>query len=113
MIHISIASDFSDVPWGRVPSDGDFCGENFRRNYLVPALERGEKVTISLDGIEGVGSSFLDEAFGGLVRKEGFSVSDLRSRLVVVTKERPFQMYVDLIWRYITEAGNHRQLARA
>jgi hypothetical protein len=34
------------------------------------------KLLIDLDGTKGIGSSFLDEAFGGLVRSEHMSKND-------------------------------------
>jgi len=115
-MHLSIAKDFSDVPWGRYPEDGDYCGENFRERHLVPPLlDRTEKVIVELDGVEGFGSSFLDEAFGGMVRKGYFTADELKARLKVETTQPEFQMYVTLIWRYIAEAkfGSEKQLATA
>ena len=68
---ISIADDFSVYPGGRTPEDGPFSGEEFRNKFLVPALKSKESVVIDFDGVRGYGSSFLEEAFGGLVR-QGF-----------------------------------------
>lgn len=114
-MRISIANDFSDVPWGRYPSDGDVCGQIFREKKLVPALKAGEHVIVDLDGVEGLGSSFLDESFGGLVRKGHATESSLKSQLEVVTTQREFQMYVDLVWRYIAQAQQEigRELVKA
>jgi len=39
-------------------------------------------VVIDLDGVRGYGSSFLEEAFGGLVRK-GFSQATIKSLLLL------------------------------
>lgn len=72
MITIRVAQDFSRHPAGRFRADGPFSGELFRQKFLVPALRAGERMLIVLDGARGYGSSFLEEAFGGLVRKEGF-----------------------------------------
>lgn len=78
---INIARDFSRYPAGRYISDGPYNGEAFRERFLVPALrESTGKVVIEFDGARGYGSSFLEEAFGGLVRA-GVSASDLFSRL--------------------------------
>lgn len=44
---------------------------------LVPVLQSGEKAIIEMDGTRGYGSSFLEEAFGGLVRK-GFAPDQVR-----------------------------------
>ena len=41
-------------------------------------MEKAEPVTIELDGVRGFGSSFLEEAFGGLVRK-GYSPESVLS----------------------------------
>jgi len=104
---ILIAKEFSDVPWGRYPEDGDFCGEIFREKHLLPALKRTnppERVRVNLDGVEGFGSSFLEEAFGGLVRRGFYRPDDLRKRLEVVASKDEFGMYVELIWRYVDEA---------
>lgn len=69
---INIATQFSRYPAGRYVADGPFSGERFRDKWLIPALESQEEVTIEFDGARGYGSSFLEEAFGGLVRK-GYS----------------------------------------
>lgn len=104
---ISIAKDFSDVPWGRVPADGEFCGENFREKILLPALKRSrEKVVVDLDGLEGLGSSFLEEAFGGLVWNGYFSADELQARLEITTSEPEYEAYRDLIWQYIAAGRN-------
>lgn len=65
---INIPKDFSRYPAGRFISDGPFSGEGFRKKFLLPSLKRGESIRIELDGARGYGSSFLEEAFGGLVR---------------------------------------------
>jgi hypothetical protein len=65
---ISIAQDFSRFPGGRFRDDGDFSGQRFREDFLVPALTSSDVVVVDLDGTLGFGSSFLEEAFGGLVR---------------------------------------------
>lgn len=113
MITITIAKEFSDVPWGRFRTDGDFCGENFRDQILAGALKTNDRVVVDLDGVEGFGSSFLDEAFGGLVERHGFSPDELKAKLSVVTTQRHFKMYVDLIWRYIADAAKTKALVRA
>ncbi|EDW2054882.1 STAS-like domain-containing protein [Salmonella enterica subsp. enterica] len=66
MIIISI-KDFSRYPGPRYIRLGDFSGELFRSSVLMPALANDD-VTVNFDGVYGYGSSFLEEAFGGLVR---------------------------------------------
>lgn len=102
---IKIAKDYSEVPAGRYPSDGPFNGERFREEILRKALSRAEPVTVDLDGTRGYGSSFLEEAFGGLVRKRYYSADELHKRLNVVAQNVAFRRYVDSIWHHIDEAG--------
>lgn len=67
MIIINV-KDFSKYPGPRYIRLGDFSGEEFRDNILIPALKQDGEVTVNFDGVYGYGSSFLEEAFGGLVR---------------------------------------------
>lgn len=69
MIMISIAKDFSRFPAGRFFSDGPYSGEKFREEFLIEPIKKGEEIVVDLDGVAGYGSSFLEEAFGGVVRK--------------------------------------------
>lgn len=65
---LSIASDFSVYPGGRTPDDGPDSGQEFREKFLIPAIVNNQRVQIDFTGTRGYGSSFLEEAFGGLVR---------------------------------------------
>jgi hypothetical protein len=94
-------TEFSRNPSGRYPKDGPDNGESFRKQFLVPALKRSKVVIVNIDGAAGVPSSFLDEAFGGLVRTEGFGVPELHERLRVICTQSELERYVPLIWRYI------------
>ena len=87
MIEIHIAEDFSRVPAGRHRNDGPRSGEAFRQDHLAPALRKADKVIVYLDEVEGYGSSFLEEAFGGLVRVEGFAGEELRRSLILETDD--------------------------
>lgn len=101
---ISVARDFSRAPAGRYASDGPFPGESFRDGHLIPALREYDDVTVDLDGTAGYGSSFLEEAFGGLIRK-GFAVPALRAKLHLRSTR---QSYPVRIWSYIEDAARHR-----
>ena len=103
---IDIAKDFSDTPLGRYPTDGPHSGERFREEFLYPALKKNDSVSIVIDGTEGYGSSFLDEAFGGLVRKGYYTADQLEKSLKIECKDSDYQIYHDLIWKYITEAAH-------
>lgn len=79
---INVVRDFGDKPYGRyMDSNNKLSGERFRKEVLVPALREHRRVHVDLDGYNRYGRSFLDEAFGGLIRAEGFSWSDLNERL--------------------------------
>ncbi len=99
---ISVATQYSTEPAGRFPEDGEFNGQRFREAFLVPALAQNSRVCVDFDGTEGYGSSFLEEAFGGLVRRAGFKVEELRERLEIRSTEDP--SVVDEIWGYVADA---------
>ena len=81
-MHISVARDYTRHPGPRYERQGEFSGERFRK-VLVDALKKSQRLVVDLDGTSGFGSSFLDEAFGGLIRNEGMSRDEVRSRVIV------------------------------
>lgn len=102
---ISIAKQFSPTPGGRFLRDGPFPGEKFRDEVLLPALSKeGASVVVDMDGASGYGSSFLEEAFGGLVRK-GFAPAVLHSKLTIRSSH---PSYVTRVWNYIDHAADRR-----
>lgn len=100
-VTISIAADFSRYPAGRTRQDGPLSGEVFREDKLEPLLRAKNIVTINLDNVLGYGSSFLEEAFGGLVRA-GFSSDELRRHLKFISSDDP--SLTTEIWSYIDHA---------
>ncbi len=98
---INISKEFSAYPAGRYQKDGKFTGEGFRRNLLKKALKKNDAIVIELDGTLGYGSSFLEEAFGGLVREDNFSEDDLSNRLELVGRRKSV---IDSIRNYIHNA---------
>ena len=99
---LNIATDFSEFPAGRYITDGPFSGEAFRENFLLPALKANQVIAIELDDAMGFGSSFLEEAFGGLVRLHGFSPDFIKSHIHLVTS-RPY--LITEIHGYLEDAG--------
>lgn len=83
---INIAEQFTRFPAGRYRSDGRYSGERFREDFLAPALRQHAKVAVQLDGTMGYGSSFLEEAFGGLVRA-GFESEALLDQIVLESRD--------------------------
>lgn len=98
---IYVAKDFSKMPCVRLRKDGKKSGQEFREDVLVRALNENEKVVVDLNGVLSLGSSFLEEAFGGLIRKEKFTFKDLKSRLVILFD---LESYVLEAWDYMKEA---------
>lgn len=105
---ISIARDYTRYPGPRYDRHGPNSGERFRDQILIPALQQalkeGGTVTVLLDGVSGFGSSFLEEAFGGLVRK-GYTAAELRRLLRVAADTDRFQHHVRSAEKYIKEAA--------
>ena len=106
--HYIKMAEFTTAPGGRYRKDGEKSGEEFRDEHLLPAvlaaLEAGKTVTIDLDGVIGYGSSFLEEAFGGLERalaKEGKSA---RNVIKFVSQRRPY--LIPKIEGYMNAANN-------
>lgn len=96
-VEINIAKDFSTVLGGRWISLGENSGEEFYENFLFPrfkeALSKGVKLVIYLDGTKGYPSSFVDQSFGELARKEGVELV----RKTLEFKTQIFQWVVDFI----------------
>ncbi|MCK1507192.1 STAS-like domain-containing protein [Bradyrhizobium sp. 18] len=109
---LSIAKDFSRFPSGRFRSDGPHSGEAFREDYLVPRLKESGSLLVNLDGVAGLPSSFLEEAFGGLVRLHQFSPSDLEGLLRFEVLTPRMQTYPKMIWDYIARANRPVEIAR-
>lgn len=86
---INIAKDFSKAPAGRYRDYGEFSAERFREEFLVPAFKNimFTKINIILDGLDGIGASFWDEAFGGLIIKEGISLEEINKKLILVCND--------------------------
>ena len=81
MVKIKISRDFSTTPGARYRSDGVFSGEEFRERFLEPLFEDAgdkRKVEICFDDVIGYSVGFLEEVFGGLVRKFGYNICMLR-----------------------------------
>lgn len=104
-IDLCIGKDFFDDPWGRFYTDGDGSGEEFREEVLKPLLERKLKIKLNIsDDVEGYGSSFLVEAFGGLVKYGYFNKDYLFERIEIVYTFSDFGFYKNKIINYISSA---------
>ena len=104
MIHIAV--EYSRYPGGRHISGGPFSGEDFREKFLIPLWKKNERVIIELDGTRGYGSSFLEEAFGGMVRAGYIKNDDDIGRLDLRTEDDFLKLEIK---DYIQDAIRHRQ----
>ena len=94
MIRIKISKDFTQTPGGRYKEHGAFSGEEFRENILYPkymeACKENKRLEIDLDGCFGFPSSFIEEAFGGLVRKiQNDDIANIIGRFVFISNDEP------------------------
>lgn len=99
---INIAAEFSKTPGGRYRTDGPASGEEFRESVLIPALRENATIVIELDGTRGYPSSFLEEAFGGLVRRQHWSAAEF-ARKVKIRASAAFDIYVQDIQAYVDQ----------
>ena len=108
-LRIDIAEEFSRYPAGRGDTDGEFNGRRFRRDFLTPRLREaimsGTKLCVNLEGVRSFGSSFLEEAFGGLVRDDAFTKRDILDHLNLTSEWAGYERYKRAIRKYIEAAG--------
>jgi len=100
---IDVAKQFTKFPAGRRSGDGDFSGETFRKRFLEPAFHSdADKIVVELDGTFGYGSSFLEEAFGGLVREMKLEPGVVLGKIELHSSDASL---IDEITDYIKNAG--------
>ena len=68
-IVINIADDFSDFPVGRDRRTNKYSGDRFRDDLLLPHLRDNKIVEVDFCNMFACPPSFMDEAFGGLIRE--------------------------------------------
>ena len=110
---IKVARVFSKTPGGRYAKDGKDSAEKFLKDVLEPAycfsIEDEEYLVVDLDGGYGYSDGFLEESFGGLVRK-GHNYKRVLDNLVLISTEEP--LLVDKIKGYIIDEGLHQQMEK-
>ena len=100
---ISVCENFSPFPGARHRINGPYSGEEFRETLLEPLFEDKtvENIEVDLDGVDGYATSFLEETFGGLVRKYGHH--EVKERLTIKSEED--QSLKPLVSKYMREAN--------
>lgn len=96
---IKISTDFTKFPGGRLKIDGNNSAEEFRTTKIEPFFEIEDKIIIDLDEVEGFSTAFLEETFGGLVRK--FGREQVLNKIEVRCTDEPLlikeiQQYIEL-----------------
>lgn len=100
---IVVGKDFTDTPIGRYKKESRYSGEAFRDDFLVPVLQKG-KVCVDLACVEGYGSSFLEEVFGGIVRAHVLPNQELKDRLRIISTDVALKPFADRAIKYFNDA---------
>lgn len=109
-MEINVVKEYTDKPGARYESQGSNSGQKFRDTILYPkflkAIERNETLTVNLDGGYGYGSSFLEETFGGLVRRLKKEKNDnykkVKEIIIIISNDN--KTWIKKIAGYIKEA---------
>lgn len=111
MVNISIVENFSRTPGPRYISEGEYSGELFRKSILLPnvkkAMETGDDILVDLDRASGYGTSFLEEAFGGLIREDKIPYDYLKNHMKIKSDED--EIYINEINIYMESAHKKEQ----
>ena len=104
----SISDEFSKTPGGRFKKHGPYSGEAFREDVLRDLLQRAigsnDRQIIVLDGTAGYGSSFLEEAFGGLIRLGLVDRETVNRHLELRASDPLYETYLLSANRYMKHA---------
>lgn len=108
-ILLVVAKEFSPTPGFRNKEEGPFPADEFRNKFLFPklkdAINNNDILLVDLDGSAGYGTSFLEEAFGGLIRECKLAYQDIMAHLHLKSDDDP--SYIDEINGYISDANNN------
>lgn len=106
MYKIKIKTDFSSTPGPRYEDEGKNSGEKFRKEILFPkvskAITENQPFTVDLDGTAGYGTSFLEEAFGGLIRRNKLDYHKIIKLMSIITEEEDYLL--EDIMEYLKDA---------
>lgn len=91
-MELNIVKEYTDLPGGRYIRQGSHSGEDFRETILKKkydyCLANDEKLIINFDDSYGYASTFLEEAFGGMVR-QGYNGREMIKKIVFITEDEP------------------------
>lgn len=104
---IKVSEEFTDAPGLRYNTKNfQYSGEQFREEILYPkymeCLAKKEKLIVDLDGGYGYFSSFLEEAFGGLIRKLRKNNLNLKKALKIIEiKSNDNPVLIEKVYNYM------------
>lgn len=104
-----VGNQFHHRPMGRKRTDGEFSGEVFREKVLYPFFnelsdkQANKMLVLDFNSVSMAGSSFLEEAFGGLVRS-GVKKDLILSHLIILVDRELKELIEDRIYEYIKRA---------
>lgn len=110
-MEIYVATQYTRTPNARFEKQAKGqSGEGFREKLLLPKLKKciqsGDTLYVYFDGCLGAGVSFLEEAFGGLIRA-GLPFCDISNHLRIIWKSNPRkQLQAE---EFITKAHNDQK----
>ena len=111
-IQIIVAKEFTRTPGVRTLQEGEGSGDLFLRTKLYPkfreAVQRGVKLIVNLDGTAGYATSFLEAAFGGLVRGDsefGIPSTDIDEVVKTLEIQTSDKYLREEIMEYMEEAS--------
>lgn len=100
-IKYDIAKEYTVTPIGRYKKDSRFSGEGFKE-ILADFIAKEQPVCLVMDNTGGYNPSFLEEAFGGLIRS-GISKSSINKYISYDTSDPSLLAEISL---YIDDAVN-------
>ncbi|TAJ69144.1 MAG: DUF4325 domain-containing protein [Phenylobacterium sp.] len=106
-----VASEFSPYLGGRVYDDGPFSGQEFREKFLRPrllaAIEAQAPLHVVFDGVAGMPTSFLEEAFGGLLRTTpNLNLEKVRGYLRLEAEDPELWPFLKLAEQYMSQQAD-------
>jgi len=112
MTELRVATEFSRYLGGRYRDDGPWSGEEFREDFLRPRIERAIKshgvLHVVFDGVAGMPTSFLEEAFGGFLRTPGIDVVAVRGALKLDADDPDLWPYLKLAEKFMDQQAKRR-----
>ena len=87
------------------PRAGSFAenkdtAQDIRRDEIVPALDRGEEVTLDFDGVDSATQSFVHALISDLIRKYG---NDVLDRMYFKSCNETVQKIINIVVDYMQE----------